>query len=125
VVSQTIPIRATPTPAWANTVPQVERGSPRAPPHRGCKGHAEQAAALGKVAQRPHDDEHRQSDSKWRKGAAAARPRPQHRECDQRRDTGGDPGVAPRRADRRASTPATARTAPRSSTAEQRGEGQI
>src|ERR1700722_8319326 len=30
VVSQTIPIKATPTPAWANTVPQVERGSPRA-----------------------------------------------------------------------------------------------
>src|ERR1700686_2294285 len=30
VVSQTIPIKATPTPAWANTVPQVERGNPRA-----------------------------------------------------------------------------------------------
>src|ERR1700721_2272864 len=32
VVSQTIPIKATPTPAWANTVPQAERGNPRAPP---------------------------------------------------------------------------------------------
>src|ERR1700721_1627245 len=30
VVSQTIPIRATPTPACANTVPQLERGNPRA-----------------------------------------------------------------------------------------------
>src|ERR1700681_4099900 len=30
VVSQTIPIRATPTPAWADVVPQVERGNPRA-----------------------------------------------------------------------------------------------
>ena len=28
VVSQTIPISATPTPAWAKTVPQAERGSP-------------------------------------------------------------------------------------------------
>src|SRR2546429_5054552 len=30
LVSQTMPISATPTPACANTVPQVERGNPRA-----------------------------------------------------------------------------------------------
>jgi len=30
VVSQTIPIKATPTPAWANAEPQAERGNPRA-----------------------------------------------------------------------------------------------
>src|SRR6201994_4235390 len=30
VVSQTIPINAMPTPAWANTVPQLARGNPRA-----------------------------------------------------------------------------------------------
>jgi hypothetical protein len=33
VVSQTIPIRATPTPACANAVPQVARGNPRARRH--------------------------------------------------------------------------------------------
>jgi len=50
VVSQTIPIKATPTPAWANTVPQAERGNPRARRVAAPSGRRNRPGPLGEIA---------------------------------------------------------------------------
>src|ERR1700733_5942447 len=107
-VSQTIPISAIPTPAWANMVPQAERGSPRArprarpsgsrnkpqrsapPPWGRAGGHREKADALGDIDHGAHDHKQRKADRERREGAAANRPGPYHRHHKQCRDAGRD-----------------------------------
>src|SRR5258708_21176916 len=51
---------------------------------RSSERHAKQAGALGEVAKRTGDDEYGKPDGERCEGAAAARPCPQHGDCDQR-----------------------------------------